>query len=899
MNAFSIFQDNDRPVVWVVGRNDFLTIRLSSLISSMHAQIIVIGEEVKKKELLTFPKPHYIFDIGGFFQSRTQETTLTSFAASELTKELLEIAKKVKAKFLLVSMQGEQLAGGDNFNSGENSLRDFSIKKAHAQFSKSSEALVSSFAGKVDARIVRVGDVYGPGMLLANDDPLSDILRSKLYREEPKEIEGEILPLFIDDAVRGILTAMFGGNSRDKIFYFDVQKIAFPDIVKIVSGDFFLSPFSFSENSKAGNFTNVLAAPTPLKEGLGKTIDFFESQKISFAKKNHSSKKSGKKKFQPRVIFGRKFLWLGCILIFLASPFFIFAVAAGAGEFGKKQFLEGNFDRSGKLFNVSESLFTLSRKIFAKLSYLPLIENKATYFMDLSHTGVVSSQAASQGVKVAVLGQKIVGNIFFPELPESEKVATETFAEFSRELELFANRFELSKAQAKFNLDIPPLSSLSNLARQLPNILGFNGQKTYLVLFQNSTELRPTGGFIGSLGLFSFEKGKLVNTEIFDVYEADGQLHGHVEPPPKLKEHLGEASWYLRDSNWSPDFPTSAQRAGWFLDKELGGKVDGVVAVDLEFAKDLISVLGEIEVLDFNERVNNSNFYQVVQSRVERNFFPGSTQKADFLTALTRSLIDSFNQQARGAVVPLSKVFLSSLEEKHTQIYLNDNDAQREILDLGWDGGLKNSKCKMQPFGFAQGENAKCVEDYLFIVEANVGVNKANYNINRSYVLDIFPRKENITHELVISYSNKAKDANLKYKNYLRVYLPQGSVLIKSELVNQKTGAKLALQADKDEEKGKDVFGMLVEIGPGESQQLFLTWQVLPTGELGENSELAFLWQKQGGTARDPLFVRFHWPKGANFSMKPSFNLTNEGILSYNTKFTHDLSIRGLWTNQP
>jgi len=80
-------------------------------------------------------------------------------------------------------------------------------------------------------------------------------------------------------------------------------------------------------------------------------------------------------------------------------------------------------------------------------------------------------------------------------------------------------------------------------------------------------ELRPTGGFIGSFGLLNFENGKLGNLNVNDIYAIDGQLKGHVAPPDELLHFLGQPNWYMRDSNWSPDFPISAERAYMVLGK--------------------------------------------------------------------------------------------------------------------------------------------------------------------------------------------------------------------------------------------------------------------------------------------------------------------------------------------
>ena len=42
---------------------------------------------------------------------------------------------------------------------------------------------------------------------------------------------------------------------------------------------------------------------------------------------------------------------------------------------------------------------------------------------------------------------------------------------------------------------------IDELLTLYPNFAGFKEPKTYLVLLQNSNELRPTGGFIGSVGI--------------------------------------------------------------------------------------------------------------------------------------------------------------------------------------------------------------------------------------------------------------------------------------------------------------------------------------------------------------------------------------------------------------
>ena len=64
---------------------------------------------------------------------------------------------------------------------------------------------------------------------------------------------------------------------------------------------------------------------------------------------------------------------------------------------------------------------------------------------------------------------------------------------------------------------------LNNLIEvQLPALqaaFGADGPARYLVLIQNPSELRPSGGFPGTIALVTFDRGQLRSYEFFDVYD--------------------------------------------------------------------------------------------------------------------------------------------------------------------------------------------------------------------------------------------------------------------------------------------------------------------------------------------------------------------------------------------
>ena len=174
----------------------------------------------------------------------------------------------------------------------------------------------------------------------------------------------------------------------------------------------------------------------------------------------------------------------------------------------------------------------------------------------------------------------------------------------------------------------------------LPKLVALDGTKNYLILLQNNMELRPAGGFIGSFAKVAFENGKLKKLEVNDIYAIDGQLGFHVEPPKEIKEDLGQKDWFLRDSNWESDFPTSARQAQWFYTKETGERVEGVVAIDISAMEGLLSSIGGVELADYKEKITSENLFEKAVTHAELSFFPGTQAKKSFLTALTNAVFE-------------------------------------------------------------------------------------------------------------------------------------------------------------------------------------------------------------------------------------------------------------------
>lgn len=384
--------------------------------------------------------------------------------------------------------------------------------------------------------------------------------------------------------------------------------------------------------------------------------------------------------------------------------------------------------------------------------------------------------------------------------------------------------------------------------------------QTYLVLFQNNMELRPTGGFIGSYGLLTLDRGKMSDFKIEDVYTADGQLKGHVEPPTPIRKYLSQPHFFLRDSNFDPDFAASAAKAAWFLEKELNIKVDGVIGINMSLVQKLLRVLGPLTLSDFGgDEINSDNFFYKAQTYAQEKFFPGSTKKKDFLTSVANNILLKLTVEKKGvAYLEVLPIIKQSLEEKNILLFAYGEDLQKMIEEKGYGGRMVEVKCA-KTNNYSNGKN--CLSDYLSAVEANLGVNKANYFVGKTVTVEKKIGKEGIITSIVtLAYENSGTPEVLlsaTYVNYLRLFVPAGSKLISVTLNNVPLSS-----ADIDTDNygpDKSVFGFLVKIAP-ENKGIVKVTYTLPLSISSAISSYQFFFQKQAGDKLSPILFSLTFP---------------------------------------
>lgn len=384
----------------------------------------------------------------------------------------------------------------------------------------------------------------------------------------------------------------------------------------------------------------------------------------------------------------------------------------------------------------------------------------------------------------------------------------------------------------------------------LPQAINTSTPQTYALLVQNNQEIRPTGGFIDTLSLLTFKQGHLIDHKTLSSYQADAKLVGETAPPPPLKQYLGEQNWYLRDSNWHPDFPSAAKQADWFIQKELNTKLSGLIGLNLITLQNIHTALGSLNIANLDSPLTPQNLtHQVYQHT------PVDQDPPSLITPLTKKILRNITTNQL-EFTTLIKAINQSLQQAELTIFLNDPQLQSVIETNNWSGSLINKGC---PQLFTQNY---CTSQTFAVIEANLGINQSNYHLSRRLNHQVTIQDQGqINHQINLNYQNNPTTSSTTrstYKTYTRFYLPPNIQLISSHLNKQPlTPQNITL----DPYLGLKVIAFYYTVPPGQNSLLNLqlqSQQIVNT--LSPTSSLSINWQKQSGTGSLPATVTIKHP---------------------------------------
>lgn len=515
-----------------------------------------------------------------------------------------------------------------------------------------------------------------------------------------------------------------------------------------------------------------------------------------------------------------------------------------------------NFDAAGQDFskaaedfaNAEDSLNSMHAVVTAAASVIPQTErtmssvrNLATAGQELANTAEILSLAGNDiaNKKSLTVVDKIDLLSTYVGSAEPHVLAA---AEAVQKIDENSVPPEYADKIHELKTTVPALAvalhEFTDFTSALTVILGGQGEVRYLAAFQNNTEIRATGGFVGSFAELNVKNGAIESLTIpgGGSYATQGQLTEYVASPGPLQ--LLKARWEFQDSNWFPDFPTSAKKMLWFQEHSGGPTMDGVIAVNANFIVDLLKVVGPVEMPEYGRTITADNFLLETQKIVELEYDKTENKPKAFIGDLAPLLLKKVTDADFPTLTKVLSLVGKGLEEKDIMVYFSQNELEATMEDLGFTGSLKQTS-----------------GDSLMVVDTNLGGGKTDGVIDEAVNVEVNIAEDGtVLNTVTVTRTHRGMKNELfrgaNNVDYMRLYVPEGSVLMnasgftppgdhlfKTSDVPLSTDEDLALNMQdisKDgatgtdiwNEHGKTVFGNWVQTAPGNTSTAVFTYHL-------------------------------------------------------------------------
>ncbi|MCK4919005.1 MAG: DUF4012 domain-containing protein [Candidatus Pacebacteria bacterium] len=463
-------------------------------------------------------------------------------------------------------------------------------------------------------------------------------------------------------------------------------------------------------------------------------------------------------------------------------------------------------------------------------------------------------------------------------------------------------REKMKLVQKELPVVVDNLENLSEDFEVLTEIIGDNQPQKYLLLFQNNSEMRATGGFIGSYGILNMENGKVENMFIDGIFNPDGQLKEKIVPPMPIQKI--SASWSMHDANWFADFPTSAQKVASFYEKTGGSTVDGVISFTPNVIEKVLRITGPIRMDEYDMTIDSENFISMSQMQVEELYDKQENKPKKFLVDLMPVIFEKmFNNEGMSKQEKLQRyldfinIVEESLKEKHIMFYHRDSEIENMILRRGWGGQMLNSS-----------------GNYLSVINSNINGYKTDVVVEESIDhLTEIQEDGSIINTVKITRVHTGGQSEYDWYNrvnsdYLRVYVPLGSVLLEAsghtvqeyvppmdydnfridedvKLIEDTIKIDLDSGTQIFTESGKTVFGNWVYVSPGEKVEV--TYKYKLPYKIDFNSftkpadKYSMMVQKQSGSQGSGFSGTIKVPESWNILWESAGLITQDQKESY------------------
>lgn len=260
-------------------------------------------------------------------------------------------------------------------------------------------------------------------------------------------------------------------------------------------------------------------------------------------------------------------------------------------------------------------------------------------------------------------------------------------------------QIESAYTQGKDKLDdiAEKVNGLSNTFEMLPSFLGSGQSRTYAVMAMTTSEMRSSGGLIGSIGEMTADNGVI---HIGDFQSNQTYLaYGSGDRSADMGRIFADEgplhmSFDIRDLAVFPDTGQAATSIRSIWNRTPWGQnttLDGVVMVDPVFVQELVKISGNV-VLPNGTTLTGDNTAEYLLNTVYKQYGNAAAETdAIFGLAAAQVLSNMFKNINVSKLASVGTTMNTMAKERHFSMYVFDENLEKTIQQAGFTATTPNS----------------------------------------------------------------------------------------------------------------------------------------------------------------------------------------------------------------
>jgi hypothetical protein len=294
----------------------------------------------------------------------------------------------------------------------------------------------------------------------------------------------------------------------------------------------------------------------------------------------------------------------------------------------------------------------------------------------------------------------------------------------------------LEKAKTTLDELDAAATGMAKVAPSLPSMLGANGARNYLVIAQNNSEIRSTGGFPGSRMLLTIDNGQieLGSFEAVGTHFAPGTIPLTDEEYHVVNDIMQTGATFAPgDVNAVPSFPRAAQLMKWCWEAEGNDTVDGVVAIDPVFLQSLLGLTGGVTTED-GTVVDGTNAAEILLNKTY--YLPTAEQDPFFSEVASLAMNKVMSSLGSVSMTDLAKTVEDGISQGRFLVYMDNADEESAIASLGAEGEV-NQDSQNPVTGFYIYDKTGSKLDWYLDMRSSLSEPTTNADGTKSYQVTV------------------------------------------------------------------------------------------------------------------------------------------------------------------